>query len=115
MIYIFSGNIDYISPKGFASENVRLKFSNEINIALFPINIFTLFAKREPVLLKYAKNRLNIMDVRYYIVYSYSEMIGYFVTIDQFKTLNKILFLKEEQIKRLMYLDDLQNVSSKLS
>lgn len=42
-------------------------------------------------------------------------MLGYFVTIDQFKTLNKILFLKEEQIKRLMYLDDLQNVSSKLS
>lgn len=67
MIYIFSGNIDYISPKEFASENVRLMFSNEINIALFPINIFTLFAKREPVLLKYAKNRLNIMVVRYYM------------------------------------------------
>lgn len=42
-------------------------------------------------------------------------MLGYFVAIDQFKTLNKILFLKEEQIQRLMYLDDLQNVSSKLS
>lgn len=41
--------------------------SNEINVALFPINMFTLFAKREPVLLKNAKNRLNIMAVRYYM------------------------------------------------
>lgn len=41
--------------------------SNEFNIALFPINIFTLFAKREPVLLKYAKNCLNVMAVRYYM------------------------------------------------